>query len=64
MIYAFISFLLVIVYKLAKFYFMLAGILYVLVLLGMFELNTFVMWTGIISILYLISNIKWYFFRG
>ena len=50
------------VYVISKIYFMLAGLFY-LYSLYTGDLNTFAHVTGIIALIFMISNIKWYFFR-
>jgi hypothetical protein len=42
---------------------MLLGIIYVLALLGKIDMGWFTHVTGLIGILFLLSNIYWYFLR-
>jgi len=51
------------VYWIAKIYFMVFGILYILALLGRFSMDIFTNVTGIIGVLFLLSNIYWYILR-
>jgi hypothetical protein len=51
------------VYWIAKIYFMMFGILYILALLGRFSMDMFTNVTGIIGVLFLLSNVYWYLLR-
>jgi hypothetical protein len=51
------------VYWIAKIYFMVFGILYILALLGRFSMDMFTNVTGIIGVLFLLSNVYWYLLR-
>ena len=51
------------IYWFAKIYFMIIGIVYLLVLRGYIKLETFGTFTGIVGVLFLVSNIYWYFLR-
>lgn len=50
----------ILVYWLAKIYFMVFGIIYIFALLGRFDMGLFTNLTGIIGILFLLSNIYYY----
>lgn len=50
------------IYFAAKIYFMIAGFFY-LYALYTHNLDLFANVTGIVAVVFLISNIKWYFFR-
>ena len=60
---ALIDFLSQSVYWIAKLYFMGMGIVYILALLGRFDMGLFTNITGIIGVLFLISNLYWHFMR-
>ena len=51
------------IYWIAKIYFMMFGILYILALLGRFSMDMFTNVTGIIGVLFLLSNVYWYLLR-
>lgn len=51
------------IYWLAKLYFMIFGAIYVLALVGKFDMNLFIHLTGIIGLGFLLSNIYWYLGR-
>jgi hypothetical protein len=48
------------VYWCAKIYFMFFGILYILALLGKFKMDMFTNITGVIGVLFFLSNLYWY----
>lgn len=51
------------VYWIAKIYFMVLGLIYIFALLGKFDMGMFTHLTGVIGVLFLLSNIYWYIIK-